>query len=156
MILLTALNRNTLVNNCVYFLKRRKTKKKFDGCVATSSTLEVDRVQQINEGTKSLISILTLCIIHFFPYLQVVSKEDGLNCEVLESINSTSDLYDVNGRDSPSVPEMSNLDPLPNRKRPAAVIRNQHQVSVRDAWTHASMYPIVICIFSTLIAAYMF
>jgi hypothetical protein len=93
--------------------------------------LEVARVQQIYEGTKIVYFYsCNLCIIYFFPYVQVVSQEDGLNCEVLESIDSTLDLYYVNGLNSPSVPvlsELSNLDPLPNRKRPAAVSRNQHQ-----------------------------
>ena len=62
----------------------------------------------------------------FFPYVQVVGQDYGLNCEVLESIDSILQIYDVNGRDSPSVPvpsELSNPDPLPNRKRLAAFIR---------------------------------
>ena len=86
-----------------------------------------------------------------------MNQDNELNCEVLESIDSTLKLYYVNGRNSPSVPsELTNLDPLPNRKRRAAVIRKQHQVSVQDASTHASMSPIVISIFNTLISAYIF
>ena len=153
MILVTALNRKTLANT-------RDVKPKNPSLMTVLQLVqhwtwpEFSRLRKVQT---SLISFLRICAsLILFSYLLVVSQEDGLNCEVLESFHSTLDLC---GRDSPSVrmfSELSNVDPLPNLKRPAAVIRNQNQVSVQDASTHASMSPIMICIFSNLIAANMF
>jgi hypothetical protein len=77
---------------------------------------------------KSFISVLAICASFIFsPYVQVVSLEDGLNCEVHEFIDSTLECEWPRLSFSSVLSELSNLDPLPNRKRPAAVSRNQHQ-----------------------------